>query len=43
MTRADRWLLPEGVEEVLPPQALMLETLRRDILDLIKAGVMSLS
>jgi ATP phosphoribosyltransferase regulatory subunit len=34
MTRADRWLLPEGVEEVLPPQALKLETLRRDILDL---------
>ena len=33
MTRADRWLLPEGVEEVLPPQALKLETLRRDILD----------
>lgn len=37
MTRADRWLLPEGVEEVLPPQALMLETLRRDILDLYQS------
>ncbi len=37
MTRADRWLLPEGVEEVLPPQALMLETLRREILDLYQA------
>jgi ATP phosphoribosyltransferase regulatory subunit len=37
MTRADRWLLPEGVEEVLPPQALKLETLRRDILDLYQA------
>lgn len=34
MTRADRWLLPEGVEEVLPPQAHRLETLRREILDL---------
>lgn len=37
MTRADRWLLPEGVEEVLPPQALKLETLRREILDLYQA------
>jgi ATP phosphoribosyltransferase regulatory subunit len=37
MTRADRWLLPEGVEEVLPPQALQLETLRRDILDLYQS------
>lgn len=36
MTRADRWLLPEGVEEVLPPQALRLETLRREILDLYR-------
>lgn len=37
MTRAERWLLPEGVEEVLPPQALMLETLRRDVLDLYQS------
>lgn len=37
MTRAaDRWLLPEGVEEVLPPQALKLETLRRELLDLYR-------
>lgn len=36
MTRADRWLLPEGVEEVLPPQANRLETLRREILDLYR-------
>lgn len=36
MTRADRWLLPEGVEEVLPPQAHRLETLRREILDLYR-------
>lgn len=36
MTRADRWLLPEGVEEVLPPQAQKLETLRREILDLYR-------
>lgn len=34
MTRADRWLLPDGVDEILPPQASKLETLRRDILDL---------
>jgi len=37
MKSADRWLLPEGVEEVLPPQALKLETLRRDILDLYQS------
>lgn len=30
----DRWLLPEGVEEILPPQARLLERARRDILDL---------
>ncbi len=34
MTRADRWLLPDGVEEVLPREAHKLETLRRRILDL---------
>ncbi|MEX1197908.1 MAG: ATP phosphoribosyltransferase regulatory subunit [Pseudohongiellaceae bacterium] len=34
MTRADRWLLPDGVEEVLPREAHRLETLRRRILDL---------
>jgi ATP phosphoribosyltransferase regulatory subunit len=30
----DRWLLPEGIEEVLPPQARRLESLRRALLDL---------
>ncbi|MFZ5593816.1 MAG: ATP phosphoribosyltransferase regulatory subunit [Pseudomonadota bacterium] len=30
----DRWLLPEGIEEVLPQQAAHLERLRRDLLDL---------
>ncbi len=30
----DRWLLPEGIEEVLPQQAEHLERLRRDLLDL---------
>lgn len=34
MTIADRWLLPEGVEEILPPEAFKLESLRRQILDL---------
>jgi ATP phosphoribosyltransferase regulatory subunit len=33
MTSADRWLLPDGVEEVLPLEAHKLETLRRRILD----------
>ncbi len=33
MTRVDRWLLPEGIEEVLPNQALQTERLRRRLLD----------
>ncbi len=32
--KSDRWLLPEGIEEVLPEQARRLETLRRRLLDL---------
>ncbi len=32
----NRWLLPEGIEEVLPPQADRLEQLRRDLLDLFR-------
>jgi ATP phosphoribosyltransferase regulatory subunit len=31
---SDRWLLPEGFDEVLPPEAARLERLRREILDL---------
>jgi len=34
MKEIDRWLLPEGIEEVLPLQARQLETLRRQLLDL---------
>lgn len=34
MLQNDRWLLPEGIEEVLPPQAEQLEVLRRRLLDL---------
>ncbi|MEJ2361251.1 MAG: ATP phosphoribosyltransferase regulatory subunit [Gammaproteobacteria bacterium] len=32
----DSWLLPEGIEEVLPPRAELLETQRRRILDLYR-------
>ena len=34
MSFADRWLLPEGIEEILPAQAYKLENLRRQLLDL---------
>jgi ATP phosphoribosyltransferase regulatory subunit len=34
MTYADRWLLPDGVEEILPAQAKPIELLRRQLLDL---------
>lgn len=37
MTNANRWLLPDGVDEILPPQAFKLERLRRDILDLYQS------
>jgi len=30
----ERWLLPAGIEEVLPPQARIIEGLRRELLDL---------
>ncbi|TCT20841.1 ATP phosphoribosyltransferase regulatory subunit [Thiobaca trueperi] len=30
----ERWLLPAGIEEVLPPQARIVESLRRELLDL---------
>ena len=34
MKNVDRWLLPDGVDEVLPEQAQAVEHLRRQILDL---------
>jgi ATP phosphoribosyltransferase regulatory subunit len=34
MTTVDRWLLPEGVEELLPEPAARAEMLRRQLLDL---------
>ncbi|WP_317931377.1 ATP phosphoribosyltransferase regulatory subunit [Halioxenophilus sp. WMMB6] len=34
MSYADRWLLPDGVEEILPEAALQIESQRRQLLDL---------
>lgn len=34
MLTQDRWLLPEGIEEVLPEESIRLERLRRQVLDL---------
>jgi ATP phosphoribosyltransferase regulatory subunit len=33
MHKKDSWLLPEGITEVLPEQAMQLESLRRNLLD----------
>ena len=35
MNPINRWLLPEGVEEILPPRAMRLERLCREIIDLL--------
>lgn len=37
MNIADRWLLPDGVDEVLPPEAANLERIRRELLDIFAA------
>jgi len=37
MTGKNRWLLPEGIEELLPDQAAQLEQLRRELLDLYRS------
>ncbi|MEH6559479.1 MAG: ATP phosphoribosyltransferase regulatory subunit [Oceanicoccus sp.] len=42
MTIADRWLLPDGVEELLPEQAGQVESLRRKLLDLYRSWGYSL-
>lgn len=34
MTAVERWLLPDGIEEVLPQQAARIEVARRQVLDL---------
>ena len=36
MATIDRWLLPDGIEEVLPPEAQRIETARRRALDLFQ-------
>ena len=36
MKGKNRWLLPEGIEELLPAQAAQLEHLRRELLDLYR-------
>ncbi len=33
----ERWLLPTGIEEILPPQARVMERLSRDLLDLYES------
>lgn len=33
----ERWLLPVGIEEILPPQAWIIEYLRRELLDLYRS------
>ena len=35
--KSNRWLLPEGIEEVLPQQARQLEVMRRGLLDLFQS------
>jgi len=37
MISEDCWLLPEGIEEILPPAAGRLERLRRELLDLYES------
>jgi ATP phosphoribosyltransferase regulatory subunit len=34
MSTKDQWLLPEGIDQVLPPEAWRLECARRELLDL---------
>ena len=37
MTSVKRWLLPDGVEDILPSEAHKLESLRRELLDLFES------
>lgn len=34
MTPVERWMLPDGIEEILPPEAQQVDFLRRHLLDL---------
>ena len=36
MNREEQWLLPDGVEEILPERAAAIESLRRELLDLFR-------
>ncbi|MGE0483770.1 MAG: ATP phosphoribosyltransferase regulatory subunit [Gammaproteobacteria bacterium] len=36
MSKRNRWLLPDGVDEVLPPRAWRIEALRRRLLDVFE-------
>ena len=36
MTQVNRWMLPDGIEEVLPEEALHIEALRRRVMDLFQ-------
>lgn len=36
MTSTERWLLPDGIEEVLPEDAARIEAARREVLDLFQ-------
>ncbi len=36
MTRIESWMLPEGVEEILPDEARAIERLRRQLLDMVE-------
>lgn len=33
-TPVERWMLPDGIEEILPPEAAQIDRLRRSVLDL---------
>jgi len=35
MTNVERWILPDGIEEILPPEAGNIEHLRRQLLDIL--------
>jgi len=37
MSLKQRWLLPEGIDELMPEQALQLEELRRQLLDMMQS------
>ncbi len=38
MSSGNRWLLPEGIEEILPAEARRLESMRRGLLDLFDSS-----